>query len=139
MKKVLLAFSATAIVASATFAQAVPNGGFENWATDTTLLPTLSPYIVADTFTSNEPADWTTSNVITGSPLNFGAKTFVTESNDVQEGTSAIQLTVDTVGVAALGGGTYLTIPGFAVSGKFPIDFSAFTSTSIDLTSLPGA
>ncbi|MBK8658130.1 MAG: hypothetical protein IPN22_04465 [Bacteroidetes bacterium] len=69
MKKVLLSLAIFAAVS--TQAQIV-NNDFENWAIDTIFSPPIST-IPADTFTANNPVDWTSSNSLTGtdSPVVF--------------------------------------------------------------------
>lgn len=149
MKKILLAFSATAIAVSAAFAQAIPNNGFETWVSDTATLDLSQLGQAPDTFEITEPANWRTSNAITGAalfryvdssvipPVVSPQKIFVTESSDSYAGGSALRLTVDTINVSLLG--TVLPIPGFVASGNFDISLTSFVGSSISLTNIAGA
>lgn len=135
MKKILLAFSATAIAFSSAFAQ-LPNNGFETWGPDTSILDLTQLGQGIDTFYFQDPADWTTSNFITGASF-FGNKIFATESSTANTGNSAISLQTDTVFVSLLG--QYMPIPGFVASGAFEVSLTSFVSSSISLTNIPGA
>lgn len=156
MKKILLAFSATAIAATSAFAQAIPNASFETWRLDTSVLDlsSLLPGTAPDTFTFQDPADWTSSNFITGAKLfrpiasidtsvtphdttYVPQRIFVTESSDAHTGNSALSLKVDTVFLTALG--QRMPIPGFAASGAFDISLTSFVSSDISLTNIPDA
>jgi hypothetical protein len=118
MKKVLLSLALFA--AFSTQAQIV-NNDFENWAIDTIFSPPIST-IPADTFTANNPVDWTSSNSLTGAD-SLGGVFFVTQSNDAYSGSSALKMVTDTLKIPLIPGApaSKLTIPGFAVNGKVPI------------------
>jgi hypothetical protein len=118
MKKALLSLALFA--AFSTQAQIV-NNDFENWAIDTIFSPPIST-IPADTFTANNPVDWTSSNSLTGAD-SLGGVFFVTQSNDAYSGSSALKMVTDTLRIPLIPGApaSKLTIPGFAVNGKVPI------------------
>ncbi|MBP7389955.1 MAG: PCMD domain-containing protein, partial [Chitinophagales bacterium] len=118
MKKALLSLALFA--AFSTQAQIV-NNDFENWAIDTIFSPPIST-IPADTFTANNPVDWTSSNSLTGAD-SLGGVFFVTQSNDAYSGSSALKMVTDTLKIPLIPGApaSKLTIPGFAVNGKVPI------------------
>ncbi|MBK7148553.1 MAG: PCMD domain-containing protein [Bacteroidetes bacterium] len=118
MKKVLLSLAIFAAVS--TQAQIV-NNDFENWAIDTIFSPPIST-IPADTFTANNPVDWTSSNSLTGTD-SLGGVFFVTQSSDAYSGSSALKMVTDTLRIPLIPGApsSKLTIPGFAVNGKVPI------------------
>lgn len=118
MKKVLLSL---AIFAAASTQAQIVNNDFENWAIDTIFSPPIST-IPADTFTANNPVDWTSSNSLTGAD-SLGGVFFVTQSSDAYSGSSALKMVTDTLRIPLIPGApsSKLTIPGFAVNGKVPI------------------
>lgn len=71
MKKRLLTIAL--MTSAATFAQQVPNGGFESWA---------------DQGTYEEPTEWATPNILSF----FGAPISVTKSTDAVEGSYSVKL-----------------------------------------------
>lgn len=138
MKKILLAFSLFAGVA--VNAQ-IGNNSFENWGVDTIYFPSISG-LPPDTFQSPNPDLWSSSNSLSGAD-SLGGVFFVTQTSDAYHGSSAIQMITDTMKLPVLPGipAFALTIPGFALNGKFPIDPDALTSggSTITPTSISGA
>jgi len=136
MKKILLA--AALFIAVGVHAQ-ILNNDFENWGIDTIFFPGISP-IPPDTFLAPNPAGWTTSNSLTGAD-SLGGVFFVTETHDAHSGSSAISLFTDTITAPVIPNvPSKLTIPGFALNGKFPISFNSLaSSTVVSPTSVKGA
>ncbi|HWB62383.1 MAG TPA: T9SS type A sorting domain-containing protein [Chitinophagales bacterium] len=123
MKKLLLVFSA--FIAISCNAQ-IANGSFENWAQDTFYLAAGEiTGLPADTTYYQDPVEWTSSNAISDLD-SLGSLTLVTQSNDATYGSSAIQMVTDSISLPQNIGGTSfsvkLTLPGFALNGKFPIN-----------------
>lgn len=111
------------------------NADFENWAQKTNYLSlTLTNPVTYDTAISNSPVNWTTSNDITSGAIFH--KTLVTQSATSFSGSSAINLTSDSVigvinGVPGLGSfNLHFVCPGFAVNGNFAINLSALANLS---------
>lgn len=121
MKKILLvsfliaAFSLTRVNAQ------IFNAGFENWAVDTAHFTGFG-FFPAETFPFTDPVQWTSTNALSGADT-FGHKTFVTQTSTKHSGSSAVQLTTDTLETVntPLGNRT-LTIPGLVLNGKFPLN-----------------
>jgi hypothetical protein len=138
MKKILLAFSLFAAVA--VNAQ-ISNNSFENWGIDTINFPSISG-LPPDTFQAPNPDFWSSSNSLSGAD-SLGGVFFVTQTSDAYHGSSAIQMLTDTIKLPVLPGipAFTLTIPGFALNGKFPINPDALTSggSTITPTSISGA
>jgi hypothetical protein len=118
-------------------AQQIVNYGFENWATDTFAIASgVYGTLPADTVSFSEPVGWTSSNFLTGLD-SLGHALLVTQSSNAYGGLSAVQLQTDSVHVppglitelTALHDST-LIIPGFVISGIFPLGVSTFTSGS---------
>ncbi|MCO5280285.1 MAG: hypothetical protein M9931_04410 [Chitinophagales bacterium] len=67
MRKLVLGSLLGGLVATTANAQTVPNAGFENWKNDTSILNVnQSGIILTDTFSFEDPIDWTSVNYITG-------------------------------------------------------------------------
>ena len=125
MKKILLiTFIFAAFSASKVNAQ-ILNPGFENWTTDTAYFDGFSGFFPADTFVYSDPDQWTTTNALTGADT-LGNFFFVTQTSVAHTGSSAIQLTTDTLKTVGTPlGPRRLTIPGLALNGSFPFDLGS--------------
>jgi len=138
MKKILLALS---IFASLAVNAQISNNSFENWGIDTIIFPSISG-LPPDTFEAPNPDMWSSSNSLSGAD-SLGGVFFVTETSDAYHGAKAIQMITDTIKLPVLPGipAFTLTIPGFALNGKFPINPDALTSggPTITPTSISGA
>ncbi|MCW5909262.1 MAG: PCMD domain-containing protein [Chitinophagales bacterium] len=100
----------------------IVNNSFENWVTDTIFFPGINT-VPPDTFESPNPADWTSSNSLSGTD-SLGGVFFVTETNDAYHGNSAVNIITDTINLPTIPNFPLLklTFPGFVVNGKFPIN-----------------
>lgn len=138
MKKILLAFATFAAIQ---LNAQIANNDFEIWATDTIYFPGSSS-IPADTFTANNPAGWTTSNSISGAD-SLGGVFFVTQSNNSYSGQYAVQMRTDTLHLPVIPGfpAVKITVPGFALNGKFPISTNSLlnSGTVISPAAISGA
>lgn len=129
MKKILLALMVAVTVTSQ--AQ-ILNHDFENWKWDTIYFPGASG-VPPDTFEAFNPLDWTTSNSLSGAD-SLGGVNFVNYTYDAYSGGLAVKMVTDTIKLPLIPGfpATKLTIPGFIVSGKFPVKAeSLITSGSV--------
>jgi hypothetical protein len=124
MKKLLLILS---IFIGLKGVAQIPNGDFEIWDS-LSMAITAGEFCatqVADTANYFDPASWTTSNAI--STLHeVGNIVLVTRSTQHQTGTYSIQMRTDSIVfdstlAPCFAGFTGATLPGFAVSGTFPI------------------
>ncbi len=97
MKKTLTTFIILLALSLAGFAQGIPNGSFETWA-------------------SGEPNDWNTSNQ---NIVGFDFTTVQKETSDPQQGSASARLTVVTKTIPFVG--TY-TLPGVLTLGILNID-----------------
>jgi len=135
MKNVLLALILFLLAGFATTNAQIVNNSFENWYLDTFYLAAgQAGSLPADTISFNEPVLWTSSNYLTGLD-SLGHQILVTQSNNAYSGSSAIQMVTDSVHVPpglihSLPVST-LIIPGFVVSGVFPLGTQTFTSGSV--------
>lgn len=131
MKKILLAF---AVFAFTQVNAQIVNNDFENWATDTIYFPGSST-IPADTFTANNPVGWTTSNSISGAD-SLGGVFFVTQSNSSYSGSYAVRMVTDTIHLPVIPGfpAVRITVPGFALNGKFPISTNSLLGAGTVIT-----
>ncbi|MBL0309382.1 MAG: PCMD domain-containing protein [Bacteroidetes bacterium] len=123
MMKRFLQLTVVAVLAlhSWTSSAQVVNNSFENWATDTIHFAGIAPYLPAETFSYNDPSEWTTSNSITGMSA-LGGHLFVTQSSDAYHGSSAIKIITDTIARVF---SSQLTVPGFAINGYFTVELSS--------------
>lgn len=99
----------------------IVNNDFENWSIDTTYFEGNAT-IPADTFTSENPVGWTSSNAISGAD-SLGGVFFVSKSTDSHSGLYSIKMITDTVKLPVIPGfpSVNAVIPGFALNGKFPL------------------
>ncbi len=142
MKKLLLSAFSFCVLGGA-MAQ-VPDGGFENWKIDTSKLDLsgLLPGFVPDTFTFEDPLNWTSVNYITGSdtftPGVAGGAIMVTKSANAHTGSFAARIETQTITIPVLS--LPAVIPGFIISGEFSIDITNLAgSGGFNPTSLPGS
>jgi hypothetical protein len=119
MKNILLAAALTLTLA--VNAQ-IANNSFETWATDTIYFPGINS-VPPDTFEAQNPANWTSSNSLSGTD-SLGGVFFVTQTNVAYHGTSAVNIVTDTLSLPTIPNFPLLklTFPGFIVNGKFPIN-----------------
>ncbi|MFN8293790.1 MAG: T9SS type A sorting domain-containing protein [Chitinophagales bacterium] len=140
MKKFLLGSMLGGLVATAG-AQTVPNGGFENWKIDTSILNINQQIVLNDTFSFEDPIDWTSVNYITGADTfapGAGGVIMVTKSNNAFAGSSAVKITTQNITIPLIGIQT--AIPGFIISGEFKISVANLMgSGGFSPTSLPGS
>ncbi len=126
MKKFLLAtLLLVAFSLAKVSAQAVLNNSFETWTTETAYFDGFGGFFPADTFQYSDPADWTTTNALSGADT-LGNFVLVTETSHANTGSKAIELTtqvLDTVGTPL--GPRALTIPGLALNGRFPLNLGS--------------
>jgi hypothetical protein len=141
MKKILLvcflfaAFNFTKVNAQ------ILNPGFENWTTGTANFDGFGGFFPPETFTYSDPTDWTTTNALTGADT-LGNFFFITQTSTAHTGTSAIQLTTDTLKTVGTPlGPRRLTIPGLALNGSFPLDLGSnlLAGGVISPIAVPGA
>ncbi len=123
MKRIL---SALVLLSSSAWAQ-LPNASFESWSNVTSIW-SYSPFILADTFSYNNPVDWTTLNQVTGNRY-LGGNFFVSQSNDAVTGNFSLRMETDTIYVGLLPDSN-LILPGFAVNGNFQVDLAAILEAS---------
>ncbi len=135
MRKLYLAFVFTFALHIA-FAQ-VANGSFENWYSGTSIF-SFPPFIASDTFQYYSPVDWSCSNYITMSN-GLHHTILVDSSASAQGGNKSLYMHTDSIYIDAAG--IYLTIPGFAVNGNFPLNISDVMngSGSLNPINLKGA
>jgi hypothetical protein len=108
-------------------AQAPANSSFENWAKDTSILDFKPVLPNIDTFSFDDPLNWTSSNAVTGAKQ-LSSNIFVTQSTTEKfVGNSSIKLVTDTLTAPIIGA---LTLPGFAISGKFKISLTSFVGNT---------
>jgi hypothetical protein len=124
MKKIL--FALVLLSSSSAWAQ-LPNASFESWSSVTSIW-SYSPFILADTFSFNNPTDWTTLNQVTGNRY-LGGNFFVSQSTDAVTGNFSLRMETDTIYVGLLPDSN-LILPGFAVNGNFPVDLAAILEAS---------
>jgi len=105
----------------------LPNAGFESWSGVTSIW-SYSPFILADTFSYNNPNDWTTLNQVTGNRY-LGGNFFVSQSTDAFTGSYSLRMETDTIYVGLLPDSN-LILPGFAVNGNFQVDLAAILEAS---------
>lgn len=119
MKNILLAAALTLTLA--VNAQ-IANNSFETWATDTIFFPGINS-VPPDTFEAQNPANWTSSNSLSGTD-SLGGVFFVTQTNVAYHGASAVNIITDTINLPTIPNFPLLklTFPGFIVNGKFPIN-----------------
>jgi hypothetical protein len=119
MKKILLPL---ALMFTAALNAQIANNSFEVWQNDTIYFPGISQ-VPPDTFEVQNPANWTSSNSLTGAD-SLGGVAFVTQSNVAYHGSSSVQLITDTIGLPTIPNFPLLNLifPGFVVNGKFPIN-----------------
>jgi hypothetical protein len=119
MKNILLAAALT--LTMAVNAQ-IANNSFEVWATDTIFFPGINS-VPPDTFEAPNPANWTSSNSLSGTD-SLGGVFFVTQTNVAYHGASAVNIITDTINLPTIPNFPLLklTFPGFIVNGKFPIN-----------------
>jgi hypothetical protein len=120
----------------------VPNGGFENWKTDTSILNITQQIILNDTFSFEDPLNWTSVNYITGAdtflPGTPGGVIMVTKSTNAHSGNFAARIETQNITIPLIGLQT--AIPGFVISGEFKISVSNLLgSGGFSPTSLPGS
>lgn len=120
MKKLLLSVASLAAIATS-HAQVV-NNGFENWENVQIIFEGSAPIIPADTFNADEPAQWSSSNAVSGADSLGGLFLVTEETVNVQSGSSAIKLRTDSIKVPVFG---KLTLPGFVLNGDFQIGVSS--------------
>lgn len=122
MKKILLI---SFLFASFSFSKVnaqILNPGFENWSNNTAYFDGFGGFFPADTFPYSDPVNWTTTNALTGADT-LGHFFFVTQTSSSHTGTSAIQLTTDTLKTVGTPlGPRRLTVPGLALNGTFPLN-----------------
>lgn len=139
MKKILLGSVLGGLAATA--GAQVPNGGFENWKTDTSILNITQQIILNDTFSFEDPIDWTSVNYITGADTFDpapGGVIMVTKSNNANTGSFAARIETKNITIPLIGIQT--AIPGFVISGEFKISVSNLLSSGgFSPTSLPGS
>lgn len=115
----------------------IANGSFENWYSGSSIF-SFPPFINPDTFQYHSPVDWSCSNYITMS--NGLHNTILVDSSaDAQSGSKSLHMHTDSIYIDAAG--IYLTIPGFAVNGNFPLNISDVLNGtgSLDPLNLKGA
>jgi len=139
MKKILIAVSVLfALNANAQ----VLNNSFETWSQDTFYLAAGAILnLPADTSISSAPEGWTTSNAATDLD-SLEHVILVTQSNTAFIGSSSIRMRTDSITVHFSGTKLPLTVPGFAVNGKFPINPTSLllnAGTVISPASLKGS
>ncbi len=133
MKKILLLFAFFSVLFSYKTKAQIVNNDFENWKLDTFYFAAGTiGNLPADTTTFNNPVGWTTSNVLTQLD-SIGGRAFVTQSNNPQNGSSAIRMVTDTILLPIIQSlpFTKVTIPGFAVNGNFDISSIQLGSVSV--------
>lgn len=140
MKKILLGSLLGGLAATAS-AQ-VPNGGFENWKIDTSILNVnQSNILLNDTFSFEDPIDWTSVNYITGADTfdpGPGGVIMVTKSNNAHTGSYAARIETKNITLPVISIQT--AIPGFLISGEFTISVANLLSNGgFSPTSLPGS
>mgnify|MGYP003344104797 FL=1 len=126
MKKILLfVFLFAGIGFSKINAQQILNASFDNWSTDTAYFTGFNGFFPKDTFPYSDPVDWTSTNALSGADT-FGHFFFVTQSGNAHTGSSAIQLTTDTLKTVGTPlGPRKLTVPGLALNGRFPLNLGS--------------
>jgi hypothetical protein len=134
MKKILLIASVILAFSFSRLSAQIPNNSFENWQVKTIYFAGFPPTVPPDTFPSNEPDLWTTSNSISGAD-SLGGIFFVSQSSDAYAGTSAIQMKTDSI--VHIPFINKITLPGFAINGIFPITAATLTGSGSVLS--PGA
>lgn len=100
----------------------IANNSFETWGTDTIFFPGINS-VPPDTFEAPNPANWTSSNSLSGTD-SLGGVFFVTQTNVAYHGSSAVNIITDTINLPTIPNFPLLklTFPGFIVNGKFPIN-----------------
>ncbi|HRN94850.1 MAG TPA: T9SS type A sorting domain-containing protein [Chitinophagales bacterium] len=142
MRKLVLGSLLGGLVATTANAQTVPNAGFENWKNDTSILNVnQSGIILTDTFSFEDPIDWTSVNYITGADTfepGPGGVIMVTKSNTANTGSFAAQIETKNITIPVIGMQT--GIPGFVISGEFKISVADLMGGGgFSPTSLPGS
>lgn len=142
MRKLILGSLLGGLVATTANAQTVPNAGFENWKNDTSILDVnQSGIILSDTFSFEDPIDWTSVNYITGADTfepGPGGVIMVTKSTNANSGSFAAEIETKNITIPVLGIQT--GIPGFVLSGEFKISVSDLLGGGgFSPTSLPGS
>ena len=140
MKKILLVLS---VFAAFNLNAQINNYSFENWSIQTFYLDSgVISGIGMDTSVYNDPDGWTSSNAVTGLRA-LQHQYLVSQSNNPYGGLSAIQLTTQAINYPAGGGSTLaITLPGFALNGKFPLNPTGLilgSGNSITPASVAGA
>lgn len=140
MKRIVLLATFFVALTVNTKAQ-ILNSSFETWVSETSYFDGFGGFFPADTFTFSDPELWTTTNALSGADT-LGGRFFVTQTSNAHTGTSAMQLTTDTLNTVGTPlGPRRLTIPGLALNGDFPLDLntSILTGGVISPSALPGA
>lgn len=114
------------MISGKTWAQ-LPNAGFENWSNVTNIWG-YSPFIASDTFSYQNPDNWTTLNQVTGN-RHIGGNFFVSQTSEATSGNFGIRMETDTIFVSLLPDSN-LILPGFAVNGNFQVDLAAILEAS---------
>lgn len=117
MKKLLLSVASLAVIATSAKAQVV-NNSFETWENVTIYFEGSPPILPADTFQAAEPAEWSSSNAVSGADSLGGIYLVTEETTDVHSGSSAIRMRTATITVPVFG---QLTLPGFVLNGDFQV------------------
>ena len=120
MKKILLVIAVFALVR--TNAQ-VYNASFETWNLDTANFAGFTGVVAADTFPFYDPAQWTSANAVTG-VSGLGGRSLVTQTHTSHTGSSAVQLTTDTLSSITIPqlGAVQFVVPGLVLNGNFPVN-----------------
>lgn len=121
MKKTLLAlFVCATLVSNAQ----VLNESLENWKTDTTYFQGFAGTIPPDTFSFEDPIDWTSSNALSGAD-SLGGIAFVSKDSGVNaySGQYSMKLITDSIKPISVSGIPFrLTLGGFALNGYFEVN-----------------
>lgn len=141
MKKTLLVLCLFATLGFSRLSAQILNAGFENWIQDTAHFDGFSGFFPAEDFLYSDPAQWTTTNPISGADT-LGHFFFINQTNVAHSGSSAIELTTDTLKTVGTPlGPRRLTIPGLALNGDFPLDLgsSLLAGGIVSPMAVPGA
>lgn len=121
MKKILLSlFVCAAFLSNAQ----VLNESLENWKTDTTFFQGFAGTIPPDTFSFEDPIDWTSSNALSGAD-SLGGIAFVSKDSGVNayHGQYSMKLITDSIKPISVSGIPFrLTLGGFALNGYFEVN-----------------